>query len=93
MKNVILIYPTQERAEAKFREMLDFLDDEINRSSYTPLVIELGNTSYKFINMDSIDKLIGIEINRVWIEEIESLTEEQLMFLRTRYERTNFRTG
>ena len=89
MRNVVLVSPTQERAEAKFREMLEFLGDEITHSSYTPLVIELGKTRYRFINTDSIDKLLGIQINRIWIEEIEYLTEEQLMFIRTRYERTN----
>ena len=86
MKNVVLIYPTWEKAEVKFREMLDFLGDEIDRASYMPMIIELGKTQYKFINMDAIDHLRGIRINRVFIEEIESLTEEQLMFLRTRYE-------
>ena len=86
MKNVVLVYPTWERAKAKFHEMLEFLGDEINRSSYTQLVIELGKTRYRFINTDSIDKLLGIQINRVMIEEINSLTEEQLVFLRTRYE-------
>ena len=89
MKNVVLVYPTWERAKAKFREMLDFLGDEINRSSYMQLVIELGKTRYRFINTDSIDKLLGIQINRIWIEEINTLTKEQLMFLRTRCERTN----
>lgn len=89
MKNVVLVYPTWERAKANFREMLDFLGDEINRSSYTPLVIELGKTRYQFINKDSIDKLLGIQINRLIIEEINTLTKEQLMFLRTRCERTN----
>lgn len=86
MKHVVLIYSTRERAEEKFREMLDFLGDEINRSSYMPMIIELGKTQYKFIHKDTIDQLRGIRINRVFIEEIESLTEEQLMFLRTRYE-------
>lgn len=86
MKNVILIYSTRERAEVKFREMLSFLGDEINRASYMPMIIELGKTQYKFIHMDTIDRLSGIQINRVMIEEIESLTEEQLIFLRTRYE-------
>ena len=84
MKNVVLIYPTWERAKAKFREMLEFLGDEINRSSYTPLAIELGNTRYQFINKDTIDRLQGMQINRIMIEEIDSLTEEQLVFLRTR---------
>jgi len=86
MKNVVLIYSTREKAEVKFREMLNFLGDEINRATYMPMIIELGNTQYKFINMDTIDNLRGIRINKVFIEEIESLTEEQLMFLRTRYE-------
>ena len=89
MKNVVLVYPTWERAKANFREMLDFLGDEINRSSYMQLVIELGKTRYRFINTDSIDKLLGIQINRLIIEEINTLTKEQLMFLRTRCERTN----
>lgn len=92
MKNVVLIYSTRQKAEEKFREMLSFLGDEINRSSYMPMIIELGKTQYKFIHMGTIDQLRGARINRVMIEEIESLTEEQLMFLRTRYERTNQRT-
>lgn len=86
MKNVVLVYSTREKAEAKFREMLDFLGDEINRASYMPMIIELGKTHYKFIHMNTIDQLRGIRINRVFIDEIESLTEEQLVFLRTRYE-------
>lgn len=84
MENIVFIYPTQVRAEEKFREMLEFLGDKINRSFYTPLAIELGNTRYQFINKDMIDRLLGIQINKVIIEEIESLTEEQLVFLKTR---------
>ncbi len=37
MENIVFIYPTQVRAEEKFREMLEFLGDKINRSFFTPL--------------------------------------------------------
>lgn len=84
MKNVVLVYSTRQKAEEKFREMLNFLGDEINRASYMPMIIELGNTQYKFIHTNMTDQLRGIKINRVFIDEIETLTEEQLMFLRTR---------
>jgi len=91
MKTVVLIYPTHERAEVKFREMLNFLGDEINRSSY--MLIELGKTQYKFIHVGMIEKLTGIRINRLFIEQSHALTDEQLAFLRSRCERTKTRSS
>jgi tRNA(Met) C34 N-acetyltransferase TmcA len=88
VKTVLCIYSTRKKAREKFLEMIDFLGGEINLTSSMPMIIVLSKTQYRFIHMNSIEQLLGMEINKVIIDEIESLTEEQLLILKACYERT-----
>ena len=86
MKTVVCVYDTDQRAEVKFREMLNFLGDNIRRASYNPMIIELKHTQYRFICSEVLSQLRGIRINQVFLDEMVTLTEEQRIFLKTRYE-------
>lgn len=86
MKTVLCITPDSKTTTLSLHELFTFYGEygkiNLNDSEFT-----VGDTTYKFVTPESIDRIVGLDCHGLIIDEVADISEEQWETLKPRIKR------